>query len=139
MEEKPTSLSLSEPSVTQMSILPRCPSDLTKYRLAIGINLPLSTTNIESCNVVFHPTSLYSKILTQIHVRHIQYLLLEILYYTFFTLQVLIASVLASLGSSDKLHPVAITLLVITNACLAGFLALICVRRREGRGGRGCD
>ena len=32
---------------------------------------------------------------------------------------------LASLGSSDKLHPVAITVLGITNACLAGFLALL--------------
>jgi hypothetical protein len=125
MEEKLTSPSPSEPSTIQTLALPSCPSDLIKYRLAIGINLPSPTTDIESCNVVFHPTSLYSKIITQIHARHTQYILLEILYYTFFTLQVLIGAVLASLGSSDKLHPVAITVLGITNACLAGFLALL--------------
>jgi hypothetical protein len=125
MEEKPTSPPLSEPSILQTPALPSCLSDLVKYRLAIGINLPSATTDIESCNVVFHPTSLYSKILTQIHVRHMEYLLLEMLYYTFFTFQVLIGAVLASLGSSDKLHPVAITVLGITNACSAGFLALL--------------
>jgi hypothetical protein len=69
MEEKPypPSLSPSQPFVIINQVSPSsCTSELTKYRLAIGINLPLATTDIESCNVVFHPTSLYSKILTQI-------------------------------------------------------------------------
>ncbi|KAF8854046.1 hypothetical protein BDZ45DRAFT_747919 [Acephala macrosclerotiorum] len=158
---------------------PRPVSDLTKYRLAIGINLPPpfqpiqspsssssstpnTNTDLEKSSLplpAYSSNSLYQKIIWMIKLRRFQTILLETLYYTVFTTQVLIGAVLASLGASDTIHPdpgVIMALggfhlstfmlgnfewfgdLGITNACLAGILALLkgqCVLEQLSREG----
>lgn len=98
--------------------------NLTKFRIAIGINVDeTGLADLEKARK--RPRGLYKEIISIQRNRYILYQSVETLYYSAIIIQILIGAFLASLGSLPSIHPVAITVLGISNTFTAGVLALL--------------
>ncbi|ESZ90710.1 hypothetical protein SBOR_8904 [Sclerotinia borealis F-4128] len=102
---------------------------LHKFRLAIGINVPItspSTSPPSNLEVLRQNAyGIYKSVLTQQHKFSLQYHLIESVYYSSLLSQLVIGGVLASFSELSQTHPQAITTLGVVNSCLAGILGIL--------------
>ncbi|KAL3417407.1 C6 transcription factor [Phlyctema vagabunda] len=105
--------------------IPPITTDLTRFRMAIGIN-SLQSTSITPCDVHSlrrNSSGIYRSVLNAQRRFLFQYHFIEAVYYVALLSQLVIGATLASLGPLSSLHPRAITVLGIVNSCIAGIIA----------------
>ncbi|KAH8807955.1 hypothetical protein F5884DRAFT_674176 [Xylogone sp. PMI_703] len=125
--DNPGSSSSSPQPAETVLIFPPPPSHaLLKFRFAIGIHVPPDPEHQPPIlsNKICPPRGLYKQLLSSQRNFLLSYHTINVIYYIFVIAQLLIGATLASLGSISKLHPMAITVLGVTNSVIAGILAL---------------
>lgn len=103
---------------------PATEDNLTKFRKAIGINIGASgIQDLEAARK--GSQGLYKEVIKMQTLKSRQYHAVEWLYYVSIGANIVIGATLASLGTTSKLHPTAITVLGVVNTSTAGILALL--------------
>ena len=103
---------------------PATEDNLTRFRKAIGINVGASgVQDLEAARK--GSQGLYKEIIKMQKLKNRQYHAVEWLYYASIGANIVIGATLASLGTTSKLHPTAITILGVVNTSTAGILALL--------------
>ncbi|KAF7959472.1 hypothetical protein EAE96_001088 [Botrytis aclada] len=105
------------------------PSALQKFRLAVGINVPVNSptssppSDFESLRG--NAYGIYKSVLIQQRNFSLQYHCMEGVYYVSILSQLFIGGVLASFGQLSQIYPQAVPILGVANTCLAGVLGLL--------------
>ncbi|ATZ50963.1 hypothetical protein BCIN_06g04270 [Botrytis cinerea B05.10] len=105
------------------------PPALQKFRLAVGINVPVTSPAMfppsDFENLRGNSYGIYKSVLVQQRNFSLQYHLMEGVYYISILSQLFIGGVLASSGQLSQTYPQAVPILGVANTCLAGVLGLL--------------
>ncbi|KAI9640406.1 hypothetical protein NHQ30_011151 [Ciborinia camelliae] len=122
MSSENTPLLSSSPT---LSLLP----SLHKFRLAIGINVPITSPSTSPPSdfeaLRRNACGIYKSVLTQQRKFSLQYHFIESVYYSSLLSQLVIGGILASFGKLSQTHPQTVTTLGVVNSCLAGVLGIL--------------